>query len=202
MIVENLTYQLASEAQIQILTPPRDQASMKFGSQDGYEFCGPREITIVSSTTDQQFLTFDSNNNEIQVMTNAPEWIGFHEFEAIVSFVNFPKVSQKTSFIVEVICKVQRLVYEPVAPIVYSIGSLPSAVNLSPFIPEPDCYEKADVEVGLLDQKTGEFIPVPPYFPAWLVQTGEITGEVYTEDPDHIGNYTMVVRGQIISETY
>ena len=92
-----------------------------------------------------------------------------------MSFVNFPKVSQSTSFTVKVFCLVQRLVYEPVAPIEYEIGSQPSAVNLSPFIPEPDCNEKADMAVGLLDKVTGEFIPIPP-LPAWLVQTGVSNG--------------------------
>ena len=76
---------------------PEDQISLAHGDGTGFDFCGPRQYSISSTTTSTNLatteLSIDSNTGLISVYTANNAVIGTHDVTVVVSLTNYPTIT-------------------------------------------------------------------------------------------------------------
>ena len=88
---------------IQQVFPSKDSVSEKYGSRDGFAFCGPRRIKVVGDPSAyNSFLGFDGFTNIMTVLTNDPNDVGEHKLFMRVYLENYPDVKAATPFTVTI----------------------------------------------------------------------------------------------------
>jgi hypothetical protein len=93
-----LPYPVLDSDNIMISTEPKDSASRLYGLQDGYQYCGARELFVVDladgsefDLTTSTFVTFDSATNSL-VFT--PTVAGVHSLSVEYGLVDYPATTR------------------------------------------------------------------------------------------------------------
>ena len=88
---------------IQQVFHSKDSVSERFGTKDGFAYCGARKIELVGDPSAyNNFLSFDPLTNTITVLTNDPNDVGVHELFMRIYLEGYPRVEAVVPFTVTI----------------------------------------------------------------------------------------------------
>ena len=78
--IKDMERSVMQEGIIQQVFPSKDSISEKYGTKDGFTYCGARKIEMVGDPSlYNSYLGYDPVSNIITVLTNNPDDVGVHE---------------------------------------------------------------------------------------------------------------------------
>ena len=189
-------YQLTDPGQPQVIIPPQDSVSRKYGALDGYEFCGEREVIITGLDPYQTVLNFDPVTNTITVESDNINDVKTNDFSVLVRLQKYPEVKFETSFTVVTECHVKELNYDQLPKQVFQIGTPEISFTPSAFTQVPACDYPIDVALQLFNPLTETYETLPD----WITHDAVSGFTVFTEDKSLLGQYQISVKGTALSE--
>ena len=190
-VLNDLENTVKAPLKFETITDPTDDVSQTYGSQDGYSYCGPREIEITNVLTDyQKILAFDQSTNEVTFGTNDDADRGVYTIEMRAYLVNYPNVESFKTFTVTIdYCQVTEMIPNPVPTQNYDLYTPAIQFSTLDFIQVPDCGYTLLYDVQIKDTLTNTYSPLP----AWILNPTDLSWEVFTDDPNNTGIYQISV---------